>query len=116
MCERCSWGVLLNIIMSSRWAIVKLKSFRIPVINSWKNTSACAKPSGTFMHSNLLKGELNAVFGMEALSQRYVVVTCPKVQCCEVCGSIQFRKNVLYFWHGPCELSGYLVENSVIYY
>ena len=68
------------------------------------------------MYSNLPKGELNAVFGMDGFIQRYVVVTCPKIQGSEVCGSIQFRKNVLYFWHGPCELSGYLVENSVIYY
>ena len=36
MCERYSQGVLLNIIISSRYAIAKLKSFRMPVISSWK--------------------------------------------------------------------------------
>ena len=36
MCERCSCGVLLNIIMSSMYAMAKGKSLSMPVINSWK--------------------------------------------------------------------------------
>ena len=68
MCKKCSWGVLLNIIMSSRYAIAKLKSFRIPVIGSWKYAGACAKPNRTFTYSNFPKGELKAVLGIEGLS------------------------------------------------
>ena len=61
MCERCSWGVLLNIIISSRYAIVKLKSFRMPVICSLKYPGACANPNGALTYLYFPKGELKAV-------------------------------------------------------
>ena len=32
---RCSFAVLLKMMMSTRWAIVKEKSFKTPVISSW---------------------------------------------------------------------------------
>ena len=69
MCERCSSAVLLKIIMSSRYAIVKSKSFKIPVINSWKYAGACANLKGTLMYSYFPKGELKAVLGIEDLSE-----------------------------------------------
>ena len=61
MCERCFWCILLDIIISSRYAIAKVKSFRMPVISSWKWAGTCAKPNGTFMYSYFLKGELKVV-------------------------------------------------------
>ena len=63
MCERCSSAVLLKIIISSKYAMAKLKSFKIPVISSWKYAGACASPKGTLTYSYLPKGELNAVLG-----------------------------------------------------
>ena len=68
ICERCSWGVLLNIIISSTYAIAKLKSFRMPVISSWKYAGAGSNPNGTLMYSYFLKGELKSVFGIKGLS------------------------------------------------
>ena len=46
ICDSCSFAVLLNIIMSSKYAIAKSKSFKIPVINSWKYAGAWANPKG----------------------------------------------------------------------
>ena len=69
MCERCSSVVLLKIIISSKYAMAKLKSFKIPVINSWKYAGVCASPKGTLMYSYFPKGELNAVLGIEDLSR-----------------------------------------------
>ena len=69
MCERCSCGVLLNMIMSSKYAITKGKSLSIPVINSWKYAGACARSNGTFIYSYFLKGELKAVLGVDDLSR-----------------------------------------------
>ena len=40
---------------------MKLKSFRIPVISSWKYAGACARPNGTFMYSNFPKAKLKAL-------------------------------------------------------
>ena len=59
------------------------------------------------MYSNLPKGELNAVLEWKA----YPMVCGGS----EVYGSIQFRKDVLYFWHGPCEFSDYFIGSSVMY-
>ena len=47
---------------------MKLKSFRMPVISSWKYAGACAKPNRTFTYSYFPKGELKVVFGIEDLS------------------------------------------------
>ena len=49
--------------------MAKLKSFKIPVINSWKYAGACASPKGALTYSYLPKGELNAVLGIEDLSR-----------------------------------------------
>ena len=67
------------------------------------------------MYSNLPKGELKAVFCMDGLSKGMCWYPASKVQGDEICGSIQFRKDVFYFWHGPCEFSCYFIESSVIY-
>ena len=70
MYDRCFFSVvLLNIIMLSKYAIVKLKSFKIPVINSLKFAGALANLKGTLTYSYFLKGELNAVLGVEDLSK-----------------------------------------------
>ena len=69
MHERCSSTALLKIIISSKYAMAKLKSFNIPVISSWKYAGACASPKGTLTYSYLPKGELNAVLGIEYLSR-----------------------------------------------
>ena len=69
MCERCSCGVLLNMMMSSRYAMAKGKSLSILVISSWKEAGACASPNGTFTYSYFPKGELNAVLGIDDLSK-----------------------------------------------
>ena len=69
MCEGCSSAVLPNIIISSKYAMVKLKSFKRLVINSLKYAGACARPKSTLTYSYLPNGELNAVFGMEDLSR-----------------------------------------------
>ena len=66
--DRCSSAVLLKMIMSSKYATAKLKSFKIPVINSWKYAGAWASPNGTLTITYLLKGELNAILGIEDLS------------------------------------------------
>ena len=49
--------------------MVKLKSFRIPVINPWKYAGAWASPNGTFTYSYFPKGELNAILGIEDSSR-----------------------------------------------
>ena len=65
MCERCPWGVLLNIMMSSRSAIAKGKSLSIPVISSWKYVAqfSLEKMSSTFGmgHVNFLVTLLRAL-------------------------------------------------------
>ena len=68
--DRCSSAVLLKIIILSRYAIAKLKSFKIPVINSWKYAATCANVKGPLTYSYCLRGELNAVFCIEDLSKR----------------------------------------------
>ena len=69
MCNRCSSAVLLKIIMSSKYAIAKSKSFKIPVINSWKYAGAWAHPKGTLMYSYLPKEGLNAALSIKDLSK-----------------------------------------------
>ena len=69
MWDKCSSAVLLKNIISSKYAIAKSKSFKIPVINSWKYAGAFASPKGTLAYSYFPNGELNAVFGMEDLSR-----------------------------------------------
>ena len=59
------------------------------------------------MYSNFLKGELNAVFGIEGLSKGMWWYPALRVQGSEINGSIQFRKDVFHFWPGPCEFSCY---------
>ena len=44
--------------------IVKEKSVKTSVINSWKYAGACASPKGTLMYSYFPKGEVNAVLGI----------------------------------------------------
>ena len=69
MCDRCSSAVLLKIIMSSKYAIAKSKSFKILVINSWKYAGVWAYLKGTLTYSYFLKGKLNAVFCIKDLSK-----------------------------------------------
>ena len=77
-CDRCFSAVLLKIIILSRYAIMKLKSFKILVINSWKYAGACANLKGTLTYLYFLKGALNAVFSIEDLSKGiwYMVISC----------------------------------------
>ena len=49
--------------------MAKLKSFRMPVMSSWKYAGACAGPKGTLRYSYLPSGELYAVLGLEDLSR-----------------------------------------------
>ena len=49
--------------------MTKLKSFKMPVMSSWKYAGACASPKGTLTYSYLPNGELNAIVGMEDLSK-----------------------------------------------
>ena len=69
MWGRCLSAVLMKIFISSKYAIAKLKSVKIPVINSWKYAGACVSLKGTLTYSYLPHGELGAVFGMEDLSR-----------------------------------------------
>ena len=69
MCDKCPSAILLKIIISSGYAIVKSKSFKMPVINSWKYAGAWANLKGTLTYSYFPKGELNVVFGIEDLSK-----------------------------------------------
>ena len=49
--------------------MAKGKSLSIPVISSQKYAAAWASPNGPFTYSNFLKGELNAVLGIEGVSK-----------------------------------------------
>ena len=49
MCYRCASAVLLKMIMSSRYAIARGKSFKTPVISSWKCAVACVSLKGTLV-------------------------------------------------------------------
>ena len=69
MCERCSSAILLKSIKTSKYAMAKFKSFKIPVICSSKYAGAYASPKGNLMYSYLTNGELNAVLGIEDLSR-----------------------------------------------
>ena len=70
MWSRCSSTVLLKIMMSSRYAMVKWKSFNIPVMSSWKYTGACASPNGTLTYSKFPNGKVKVVLGMDSSSKR----------------------------------------------
>ena len=69
MWSRCSSAVLLNMIISSRKAMPKLKSFNILVMISWKYAGACASPKGSLMHLYFPNGDVNAVLGTEDSSK-----------------------------------------------
>ena len=69
MWERCSSAVVLEIIISSKHEMAKSKSFRMPVMSSWKYAKACVSPKGTLTYLYLPNGELNAVLGMYDLSR-----------------------------------------------
>ena len=43
------------------------RSFRTPVISSWKYAGACASPKGTLTYSYLPNGDVNAVLGIESV-------------------------------------------------
>ena len=62
---RCSSAVLWKIMISSRYGMVNVKSFKTPVMSSWKYTGACASSKGTFMYSYFPNGEVNAVLGID---------------------------------------------------
>ena len=49
--------------------MVKLNSFKMPVISSWKYAGAYASLKGTLTYLYLPNGELNAILGMEDLSR-----------------------------------------------
>ena len=68
------------------------------------------------MYSNFPKGELKAVFGIEGLSNGMWWEPALRSNVVKYVAPFSLEKNVLYFWHGPCELSGYLVKSSVIYH
>ena len=55
------------------------------------------------------EGWIKCCLGYRWFVQGNVMITCAKIQCGEVCGSVQFRKYVFDFWHGPCKFSSYLV-------
>ena len=55
-------------IMSSKYAMAKGKSFNTLFISSQKYASACAKPKGTFRYSYFPKGDVKDVLGIESSS------------------------------------------------
>ena len=55
--------------MLSKYAMVKLKSFNLPVISSWKYAGACASLNGTLIYSYFPNGEGKAVLGMDSSSK-----------------------------------------------
>ena len=57
MWSRCSSAVLLKMIMLPKYAMVKLKSFNIPVISSWKYAGSCVSLNGTLLYSYFPNGE-----------------------------------------------------------
>ena len=69
MWSMCSFAVLLKIMMSSKYAIAKLKSFNIPVMSSWKYAGACTSPNGTLTYAYFSNGEVMAVLGMDSSSK-----------------------------------------------
>ena len=56
-------------MVPSKYMMVKLNSFKMPVISSWKYAGAFASPKDTLTYSYLPNGEMNAVLGMEDLSR-----------------------------------------------
>ena len=48
---------------------MKEKSFKTPVISSWKYAGACMSPKGTLMYSYFPNGEVNAVLDIEDSSK-----------------------------------------------
>ena len=49
--------------------MVKLKSFNIPVMSSWKYAGACASPKDTLIYLYFPNGKVKSVFGMDASSK-----------------------------------------------
>ena len=49
---------------------MKEKSFKTPVISSWKYAGVCMSPKGTLMYLYFPNGEVNAVLGIEDSSKR----------------------------------------------
>ena len=56
-------------MMSSKYAMVKLKSFKIPVMSSWKYAGAFDSLNGTLTYSNFPNSEVNVVLGMDSSSK-----------------------------------------------
>ena len=56
-------------MMSSKYAMVKLKSFENTVISSWKYAAACVHPNGALIYSYFPNGEVKAVLGMDSSSK-----------------------------------------------
>ena len=69
MWSRCSSAVLLKMMMLSKYAMVKLKSFNIPIISSWKYAGAFVSPKGTLIYSYFPNGKVKAVFGIDSSSK-----------------------------------------------
>ena len=70
MWPRYSFAILLKMIISSKLAIAKGKSFRTPVMNFWKYAGACGSLKGTLMYSYFPNGDLKAVLGVDDSSNR----------------------------------------------
>ena len=79
ICDRCSSAALLNIIMSSKYAIVKSKSFNIPVINSWKYAGAWANLKGFLDIFIFSKRRIECCFRYQRLVQRDMMITGPQI-------------------------------------
>ena len=63
--------------------------------------------SGILTYSYLLKGELNAILGIEDLSRRYVMVTMlidPELR--NILLHLILKKNIFNFRHRPSEFYG----------
>ena len=68
MWYRCSSAALLKIVISSRCAIAKGKSFKTPVMSSWEISKCFCECKGSLIHLYFPNGDVKAVLGIEESS------------------------------------------------
>ena len=83
-------------------------------MNSWKCSGALASPKGIFGYSYFLKGDVKAVLGIESSLRDMWWYPAQRSRVDKYLTLLNLEKNVFYFGHGPDNLLGDLVQDSVV--
>ena len=89
--------------------MANVKSFRTPVMSSWKYAS----PKGTFMYLYFPNGEVNAVLVIDDSSNGMLEHPACRSNVKKYFAPL-IGGNILYFWHGPNKFPCHLIECAVV--